>query len=38
MDPAEAEQHKARRVQRLLYCLVAIMIGVPAILFFIRSR
>ena len=33
MEPTEAEKLKARRVQRLLYLLVALMIGIPLIIF-----
>jgi len=33
MEPTEAEKLKARRVQRLLYWLVALMIGIPLIIF-----
>jgi hypothetical protein len=38
MEPTEAEKIKARRVQRLLYVLMALMIGVPWLIFFLRSR
>jgi hypothetical protein len=38
MEPTDAEKLKARRVQLLLYALVAIMIGVPVVIFFLRSR
>jgi hypothetical protein len=37
MEPTEAEKLKARRVQLLLYALVAILIGVPAVIFYLRS-
>jgi hypothetical protein len=37
MEPTEAEKLKARRVQILLYALVAIMIGVPVTIFLLRS-
>ena len=33
MEPTEAEKLKARRVQQLLYLLVALMIGIPLIIF-----
>ena len=33
MEPTEAEKLKARRVQRLLYALVALMIGIPLAIF-----
>ena len=33
MEPTEAEKLKARRTQRLLYWLVFVMIGVPAVIF-----
>jgi hypothetical protein len=38
MELTEAERLKARRVQRLLYALIAVMIGVPVIIFILRSR
>jgi hypothetical protein len=38
VEATEAEIRKSRRVQRLLHALVAIMIVVPLLLFFIRSR
>jgi hypothetical protein len=38
METSEAEKLKARRVQRLLYALIAVMIGVPVLLFVLRSR
>jgi hypothetical protein len=38
VEAAETEIRKSRRVQRLLYALVAIMVGVPLLVFFIRSR
>jgi hypothetical protein len=37
MEPSEAEKLKARRVQLLLYWMVAVMIGVPAVIFVLRS-
>jgi len=37
MEPTEAEKLKARRVQLLLYALIAIMIGVPVLIYFLRS-
>jgi hypothetical protein len=37
MEPTEAEKLKARRVQLLLYALMAVMIGVPAAIFLLRS-
>jgi predicted nucleic acid-binding Zn ribbon protein len=36
MEPTEAEKRQARRVQLLLYFLVAIMIVVPAVIFIVR--
>lgn len=36
MEWSEAEMKKARRVQRLLYALVVILIVVPAILYYLR--
>jgi hypothetical protein len=38
METSEAEKLKARRIQRLLYALMAVMIGVPVIVFVLRSR
>jgi len=38
VEAAETEIRKSRRVQRLLYALAAIMVGVPLLVFFIRSR
>jgi hypothetical protein len=37
MEPTEAEKLKARRIQLLLYALMALMIGVPLAIFFVRS-
>jgi hypothetical protein len=37
MEPTEAEKLKARRVQLLLYLLMALMIGIPAIIFVVQS-
>jgi len=37
MEPTEAEKLKARRVQRLLYALMALMIGIPVAIFVLRS-
>jgi hypothetical protein len=37
MEPTEAEKLKARRVQRLLYGLVALMIGIPLIIFLFQT-
>lgn len=36
MEPTEAEKLKARRVQALLYVLIAVMIGVPLLVYLIR--
>jgi hypothetical protein len=36
MEPTEAEKLKARRVQRLLYLLMALMIAIPALIFVLR--
>jgi len=36
MDVTDAEKVKARRVQVLLYALVAVMVGAPLIVFFLR--
>ena len=38
MEPTEAEKLKARRVQKLLYVLVAILIGAPAVVYFLQVR
>jgi hypothetical protein len=37
MEPTEAEKLKAQRVQLLLLVLMALMIGLPFALFFLRS-
>jgi hypothetical protein len=37
MEPSEAEKLKARRVQLLLYWMMAVMIVVPAVIFVLRS-
>jgi hypothetical protein len=37
MEPTEAEKRKARRVQRLLYVMMALMIGIPTVIFILRS-
>lgn len=37
MEPTDAEKLKARRVQLLLYVLMALMIGVPLVIFVLRS-
>jgi uncharacterized membrane protein len=37
MEPTEAEKLKARRIQRLLYVLVALMIGIPFIIFILQT-
>jgi hypothetical protein len=36
MEPTEAEKLKARRVQRLLYLLMALMIGIPTVIFILQ--
>jgi hypothetical protein len=36
MEPTEAEKLKARRAQRLLYLLMALMMAIPAIIFVLR--
>ena len=36
MDATDAEKANARRVQRLLYGLMIVMIGVPLIIFVVR--
>jgi hypothetical protein len=37
MEPTEAEKLKARRVQRLLYLLIGLMIGIPVIIFLFQT-
>jgi hypothetical protein len=37
MEPTEAEKLKARRVQRLLFVLMAVMIALPLVLFLVKS-
>jgi uncharacterized membrane protein len=37
MEPSEAEKLKGRRVQRLLYALMAVMIGVPLVIFVLQT-
>ena len=37
MEPTEAEKLKARRVQFLLYWLIALMIGVPLLIFLLQT-
>lgn len=37
MEPTEAEKLKARRVQLLLYVLIALMIGIPAVIFYFQT-
>ena len=37
MEPTEAEKKKGRRAQLLLYALMAILIGVPVVIYFLRS-
>jgi predicted nucleic acid-binding Zn ribbon protein len=36
MEPTEEEQRQARRVQLLLYGMMAVMIGVPVLIFIFR--
>jgi hypothetical protein len=36
MEPTEAEKLKGRRVQQLLYVLVALMVGIPVMIFILR--
>lgn len=38
MEPTDEEKRQARRVQLLLYWLVAVMIGVPLVIFILRLR
>jgi hypothetical protein len=38
MEPSEAEKLKAERVRLLLYTLMAVMMGLPVLMFFLRSR
>jgi hypothetical protein len=37
MEPTEAEKLKARRVQRLLYGLMVLMIGIPTVIFILQT-
>ena len=37
MEPTEAEKLKAHRVQQLLYVLMALMIGLPLVIFILMS-
>jgi len=37
MEPTDAEKLKARRVQRLLYALIALMIGIPTIILILQT-
>jgi hypothetical protein len=37
MEPSEAEKLKARRVQRLLYGLTAVMIVVPVVIVVLKT-
>jgi hypothetical protein len=37
MEPTEAEKLKARRVQRLLYVLMVLMIGIPTVIFILQT-
>jgi hypothetical protein len=37
MEPTDAEKLKALRIQRLLYALMALMIGIPLIIFILRA-
>jgi hypothetical protein len=36
MEPTEEEQRQARRVQLLLYWMMAVMIGVPVLIYILR--
>jgi len=38
MEATETEKLKARRVQIVLYVVTALMIGVPLLIFLLRSR
>jgi hypothetical protein len=38
MEPTEAEKLKAQRVQLFLLLMTGLMIGVPVLIFFLRSR
>jgi hypothetical protein len=37
MEPSDAEKRKARNVQRLLYVMMVLMIGIPLIIFVMQS-
>jgi hypothetical protein len=38
MEPTESEKLKGRRVQLLLYALMVVMVTVPLLISFLRSR
>jgi len=38
MEPSEAEKLKARRMQLILYVLMALMIGIPIAVYVVISR
>jgi hypothetical protein len=38
MEPSEAEKLKARRMQLILYVLMALMIGIPIAVYVVVSR
>lgn len=37
MESTDAEKLKARRVQLLLYVLMALMVGIPLAIYFVRT-
>jgi len=38
MEPTESDKLNGRRAQRLLYALMAVMIGVPILIVLLRGR
>jgi hypothetical protein len=38
MEPTDAEKLKARRVQLFLYVLIALMIGIPVAIYFVKNQ
>jgi hypothetical protein len=37
MEPTDGEKLKARRIQLFLYVLIALMIGIPAVIYCLKS-
>jgi hypothetical protein len=36
MEPTDAEKLKARRTQRFLFALIALMIGIPVVIYVLK--